>query len=232
MLMSIIMRVDIDKIEIKEPPIEELSKKRSCVFRAILTGCGCFVLAFLVSLIILRFSVGPRTKEIGDIPPEFKNIVTIYDFDGVEKITYTPGKERGRIIESAGYIPKLIIAPFIMYFDKEYKYIPLPADERASAGYWDKFLAFVKDPITDHRDVYVLEWQSLPAEEDFIEEYYRKGLEKLEFTIHTETKDKTHSQFFFTKEEQEIEGTLRIVDEKIDNGTDYVSLTVIVPSPK
>nr|MBP9732114.1 hypothetical protein [Candidatus Magasanikbacteria bacterium] len=66
----------------------------------------------------------------------------------------------------------------------------------------------------------------------FIEEYYRKGLEKLEYTIHTETKDKTHSQFFFTKEEEKIEGTVRIVDEKVDTGTDYVSLTVIVPSPE
>ncbi len=225
------MRVDIDRIEIKEPPIEELSKKRSCLFRVVLTGCGCFVLAFLVSLVILRFAVGPRTKELGDIPPEFKDIVTIYDFDGVEKITYTPGKERGRIIESAGYIPKIIIAPFIIYFDTEYKYIPLPAHERAEAGYWDKFFAFVKDPITDHRDAYLLEWQALAAEEDFIEEYYRKGLEKLGFTINTETKDKTHVQFFFSKEAEGIEGTVRIVDEKIDVGTDYVSLTVIIPSP-
>lgn len=225
------MRVDIDKIEIKEPPIEELSKKRSCLFRFITTGCGCFVLAFLVSLIILRFSIGPQSKELREIPPEFKNTVTIYDFDGVEKITYTPGKKRGRIIEGAGYIPKLIIAPFIIYFDKDYKYIPLSENDRINVGFWDKFFAFVKDPITDHRDVYLLEWQSLPAEEDFIEEYYRKGLEKLGFIINTETKDKTHSQFFFSKKEEEIEGTVRITDEKLDTGTDYVSLTVIIPSP-
>jgi hypothetical protein len=225
------MRVDIDKIEIKEPPIEEMSKKRSCFFRFILMGCGCFMLAFLASLVILRFSIGPQSKELRDIPEEFKNMVTIYDFDGVEKITYTPGRERGRIIESAGYVPKLIIAPFIIYFDKEYRYIPISEESRATANFWDKFFAFVKEPITDHRDVYLLEWQSLSAEDDFIEEYYRKGFEKLGFTLHTETKDKTHSQFFFSKETEQVEGTIRIVDEKVDNGTDYVSLTVIVPSP-
>ncbi len=228
------MRVDIDKIEIKEPPIEELSKKRSCFFRFITTGCGCFVLAFLVSLLILRFSIGPQSKELRDIPAEFKNMVTIYDFDGVEKITYTPGKERGRLIEGAGYIPKLIIAPFIIILDKEYKYIPLPEEKQKKAGFWEKFFAFVKEPITDHRDVYVLEWKQLSADQEFIEEYYRKGLEKLDFTIDTETKDKTHSQFFFSKpsttDERAVEGTVRITDENIQNGTDSVSLTVIVPS--
>lgn len=227
-----VMRVDIDKIEIKEPPIEELSKKRSCLGRFVVTGCGCFVLAFIASLVILRFTVGPQTKELKDIPSEFKAAVTIYDFDGVEKITYTPGRERGRIIETAGYVPKLIIAPFIIYFDKEYKYIPLPEEHRATAGFWEKFFTFVKEPITDHRDVYLLEWQKLSAEADFIEEYYRKGLEKLGFLLNTDTKDKTHTQFFFSKGEQttKIEGTIRIVDENIANGTDYVSLTVVIPT--
>ncbi len=231
--MGIVMRVDIDKIEIKEPPIEELSKKRSCLFRFVTTGCGCFILAFLVSLVILRFSIGPQTKELRDIPSEFKNMVTIYDFDGVEKITYTPGKERGRLIEGAGYIPKLIIAPFIVILDKDYKYIPLPEDKQKNASFWDKFFAFMKEPITDHRDVYTFEWASLPAGEDFIEEYYRKGLEKLEFKISTETKDKTQSQFFFSKKTgaEHIEGTVRIIDENLEEGTDYVTLTVIVPSP-
>ncbi len=226
------MRVDIDKIEIKEPPIEELSKKRSCLSRFVVTGCGCFILAFIVSLVILRFAIGPQTKELKEIPDTFKASVTIYDFDGVEKITYTPGRERGRVIETAGYVPKLIIAPFIIFIDKEYAYIPLPEEQRNTAGFWEKFFAFVKEPITDHRDVYLLEWQGLTAEGLFIEEYYRKGLEKLGFTLTTETKDKTHTQFFFNKGESsgKIEGTVRIVDENIAPGTDYVSLTVVVPT--
>lgn len=222
------MRVDIEKIQIKEPPIEELSKKRSCLFRVIATSCGCFVLAFLASLLILRFSIGPRSKQLRDIPPEFKNAVTIYDFDGVEKITYTPGKERGRIIEAAGYFPKLIIAPFIISFDKEYKYIPLAEEKRENAGFWDKFFAFIREPITDHRDVYILEWDRLGADKAFIEEYYRKGLQKLDFTISNKTKDTTLSQFFFSKEN--LEGTVRITDKNRESGTDSVSLTVIVPS--
>lgn len=222
------MRVDIEKIEIKEPPIEELSKKRSCLFRVVATSCGCFMLAFLVSLLILRFSLGPQTKELKDIPAEFKNKVTIYDFDGVEKITYTPGKERGRIIEGASYIPKLIIAPFIISFDKEYKYIPLPENKRTNASFWDKFFVFIQEPITDHRDVYILEWNALSADKTFIEEYYHKGLEKLNFTISKESKDETISQFFFSKEN--MEGTVRITDKNRENGTDSVILTVIVPS--
>ena len=224
------MRVDIDKIEIKEPPIEELGENRSCLFRFIVTGCGCFVLAFLVSLVILRFSIGPRTKELRDIPPEFKNMVTIYDFEGVDTITYTPGKERGRTIEVAGYVPKLIIAPFIIYFDKDYKYIHLPEEKRNNATFLDKFFAFVQEPITDHRDAYAFEWNNLPADKSFIEEYYRKGLEKLGYTLNTETHDNTHAQFFFAKVEKNIEGTLSITDENPLNGTDRVSLTVIIPS--
>ncbi len=221
------MRVDIDKIEIKEPPIEELSKKHSCFLRLIVTSCGCFVLAFLISLLILRFSVGPRTKELKDIPPEFKNTVTIYALDEIEKIEYTPGKQRGQIIEAAAYVPKLIISPFIIYFDKDFKYIPIPEEKRASATAWNKFSAFMKESITDHRNVYTLEWSVLDADPAFIEEFYKKGLEKLGFTIGTYTNEDGQIQFFFSKDT--IDGTLRITDDARKEGTDSVILIIILP---
>lgn len=223
------MRVDLDKIEIKDPPIEELSKKRSCFFRSMVTGCGCFVFAFVISLLVLRFSVGPRTKEIKDMPQDIKETVTIYDIDGAEKIIHTPGKERGRLIEAAGYAPKLLIAPFVVYLDKQFAYIPIPEDQQDGATSFKKFTAFMGEPITDHRDMYTLEWKSLPATRDFIEEYYRKGLERQQYTITNETNNDRLVQFFFSKDS--IEGTLRITGTATDRRTESVLLTITLPSP-
>ena len=58
------MRRKIDDIEIKEPPLEELSKKHSCFKRTCVSCCSFFIVIIIGSLIVLKFTVGPKTKDL------------------------------------------------------------------------------------------------------------------------------------------------------------------------
>ncbi|PLX28768.1 hypothetical protein C0581_01005 [Candidatus Parcubacteria bacterium] len=220
------MRQEIDKIVIKEPPIEELNKKRSCAKRTCVTGCGCFAILFIISLLLLRFAIGPRTKEIKDMPQEFTSVIPVYDDSNVERITQTSGKERSKRVELAAYLPKLILSPFVVYFDKDFKYIPQTTADKDMTN-WEKFIAFMTNPITDQRDVFEIEWLDLSADQDFVLEYYETELEKNNFEISVYSKNKNVIQFTFTKED--IDGVLYTMDDPSTPKNDYVSLKINIP---
>lgn len=221
------MRQEIDKIEIKEPPIEELSKKRSCLRRSCGTGCGCFTIIVILSLILLRFSVGPRTKEIRDIPETFKENIPLYDIDNVDSIKLTSGKEQGKRIEIAAYFPKAILSPFIIYFDKNCTYIPQTNIVCDDMSTWQKLSSFMSEPITDKRDTYQIEWTELSAKQDFIIEYYQTELKKKEFNIGILSEHNDIKQFTFSK--NMINGLIYTMDDISTKDTDFVSMTVNLP---
>ncbi|MBI2436626.1 MAG: hypothetical protein HYV41_02720 [Candidatus Magasanikbacteria bacterium] len=223
------MRQEIDKIEIKEPPIEELNKKRSCIKRTCITGCGCFVIIFIISLLLLRFAIGPRTKEVRDLPQYFTETIPIYDAENIERITYTSGKEKGKYAEVAAYVPKLVLSPIIIHFDTKYRYIPRTITEREMTK-WEKFIAFMGEPLTDSRDIYKIEWIELSADKNFITEYYQKELERSGFELGVLSTTREITQFTFSNETQDIDGLVYITDNKETQFTDYISLTVNIPS--
>jgi len=223
------MRHEIDKIEIKEPPIEELNKKRSCVKRSCTTGCGCLVLIFLFSIAMLYFTVGPRSRELKDLPSSFTENVPLYDAASVDKISYTPSRERGRRIELIAYIPKILLAPFVIYFDTEYTYIPRDCAD-CSLSTWEKFIAFVTDPVTDQRDLYKIEWTNLTAKQDYIVSYYITELGKKNYEIKNQSTILTSTQFQFRN--NDIEGTFYTDDDPQTNETDIVTLTITIPPTK
>jgi len=223
------MRQEIDKIKIKEPPIEELSKQSSCVKSTCATGCGCFTILFIISLILLKFAFGPTSKEMKDLPEIFTSNIPIYDVSDIEKITHTSGKEKSKKIERAAYIPKLVLSPFIIYFDTDYKYIPRenPTEELSNI---EKFWSFMKKPLTDQRDEYKLEWINLHAEQKFLIDYYETELKKKAFEISPESKNNDVTQFTFSNEENDIDGLVYTVDNPETKDTDYLSITVNFPS--
>ncbi len=221
------MRQEIDKIEIKEPPIEELNKKRSCLRRSCGTGCGCFAIVVILSLVLLRFTIGPKTKEVRDIPQTFTEAIPLYDIDNVDSIKFTSGKERGKRIEVAAYFPKTILSPFIIYFDKDCKYIPQTDIVCADMTGWQKFRAFISDPVTDKRDTYNIEWSELHAKQDFIIEYYQTELKKKGYSIGLLSENNDIKQFTFSN--NMIDGLIYTMDDASTKDTDFVSLTVNLP---
>lgn len=221
------MRQEIDKIEIKEPPIEELNKKRSCLRRSCGMGCGCFAIVVILSLVLLRFTIGPRTKEIRDIPTTFTDNIPLYDIDNMDSIQFTSGKERGKRIEIAAYFPKVILSPFIIYFDTECQYIPQTDIVCTDMTKWQKFRAFMSEPVTDKRDTYNIEWSELTAEQDFIIEYYQTELKKKGYNIGLLSENSTIKQFTFSNDE--IDGLVYTMDDPETKDTDFASLTVNIP---
>jgi len=220
------MRHEIDKIEIKDPPIEELNKKRSCVKRSCTTGCGCFVFIFLLSIAFLYFSVGPRSKELKDLPTQLTENVPLYDMGNIDSITYTPGKERGRRVEMIAYIPKLFLSPFVIYFDHDYRYIPRSCDE-CELDKWEKFIAFMTDPVTDQRDIYEIEWRDLTAKQQFITSYYETEFAKHNFNIKNKSSIAGITQFSF--EHDTIVGVWYSDDNTETPETDLIKLRISLP---
>jgi len=185
----------------------------------------------------LKFSLGPRTRELKDLPASFTGVIPIYDKDSIEKITQTSGDERGRKTEIASYLPKLIISPFVVYFDKNFKFIPKPTSTSTppieNLTNWEKFKLFMKRPIADHRDTIQVEWANLPAKQSFIVDYYENELRSKNFDIKIEsssdpTGQKRVIQFTFSKES--ISGVLYTADDLQKPGTDYISLTANINS--
>ena len=225
------MRQEIDKIKIKEPPIEELSKQRSCLKSTCATGCGCFTILFVISIILLKFAFGPSTKELKDLPINFTSKIPIYDVSNIEKITHTSGKEKSKKIERAAFLPKLVLSPFIIYFDKNFKYIPRTKPEGEEMTNIDKLVAFMQKPLSDERDVYKIEWIELDASQNFLLEYYKTELQKKGFEIGQESDNKDIKEFTFSENPENITGVVYTIDSQNTKYTDYMSVTVNVPNP-
>lgn len=219
------MRRSIDKIEIQEPPMQEFKKQRSCLKRACFTSCGCLVFFLIGALLILKFTAGPRVKELKSTPDNFPDKIVVYDKDNISKITLISGEERGRAIETIAYVPKLALSPIFLVLEKKF-----PVREENLNGRieqkttWEKFVSLMREPVADHRDKVQVEWTELPAEPRFVYNYYKDELIKTGFAVNESSNKDDIRQFAFVL--NDTEGVLYITDDAQKPGTDFVSLTV------
>ncbi len=223
------MRRKIDDIEIKEPPLEELGKKHSCFKRTCVSCCSFFIVIIIGSLIVLKFTVGPKTKNIKQIPRAVLTVVPIYDPENSETIILTSGKERSQSLELVAIIPKLVVSPFVLYLDKNYRfirsYLPELEDQlRAEKTKFGQFVIFMKKPVADHRDMVKIAWYNLSADAEFIDKYYETELRKKDFAVAAKSTSPHIVQFAFMKDD--IDGTVYIEDNPTTSFTDKVILTI------
>lgn len=228
------MRRKIEPIEIKEPPIQELKKrKKSCTKRGCATGCGCFVFLIFASLLLLKFITGPRVKELKEIPKNFPPEINLYDKDEIKTINFISGKQKSRGVEIAAFIPKIILSPIILIFDYDIKKEEVTDNDGdiqiKKKTSWKDFIDLMKEPITDQRDQIQIEWNYLTAESIFIQNFFKNNLEQAGYQITTTTNNQTKKQFSFVNKGKNIEGVVYIADEPTDKGTDYLSLTINIP---
>lgn len=215
--------------------MEELGKKHSCLRRTCATSCGCFLVIILLSVAILKFTLGPKTKELKDIPTTFAEHVPLYDTENIEKIKITEGRQRNRGAEYVAFLPKLFISPVVLVLDKGNAFIQdsdrlSTSTQSTAASIKDKFVAFMKTPVADHRDEYVLEWEFLEAEPSFIEDYYRNELTTAGFETGLTNRTQTIRNFTFSK--SGIDGVLYIKDHGETPETDLVQLTINMDTQK
>ncbi|MFA4831646.1 MAG: hypothetical protein WC862_04445 [Patescibacteria group bacterium] len=223
------MRKDIDNVEIKEPPLEELKKKHSCFQRSCANGCGCVIILIVTFLIILKFAAAPRPKELKNVPEHFPQSIPIYDEDSIERITFLSGAKKSRAFEIAAYLPKIILIPIYLGMD-DYAPEEIRATFQEINGEkgWKKFLRLLQEPITKQKDTIEIEWNNLSAEPSFVQKFYTTELGRGMFNLETTTETETTIQLIFDKDG--INGALYINDNKQKSGTDYAVLTINMPS--
>ncbi len=219
------MRRDIDAVEIKEPPLQELNKKRSCLKRSCMTGCGCIIIFLIACLVILKIASTPPTKELKQVPERITSNLPLYDEKNIEKITFTSGQERGQVIELAAYVPKLVLMPFILMLEK---YQPAESASSTQAINWQAAIELFKEPVADHRDITNIEWKSLDASPRFIMDFYRGELQKRGYSITVTADTQNTRQFSFKK--NDIEGAIYLKNIPGKEGTEYVLMTIQMPT--
>lgn len=223
------MRRNIEKIEIQEPPIEELKKKRSCLKHTCVSGCGCLILFLIGSIIFLQLTSGERVKELKNVPDNWPKSIPVYDKDNISKISILSGQERGQNLEKIALIPKFILSPIFIILEKKF-----PVEKNNPEGRmeqkttWESFVKIMKEPVADHRDKIQIEWSNLPAEPYFIFNYYKNALKKENFSINESVDREEIRQFKFNLDQ--TEGVLYIKDTAENKGTDFASLTLIISS--
>ncbi len=223
------MRKRIENIEIQEPPLREINKKKSCVRRSCTTGCGCIVLFLIGLLIALKFFLVSSPKNLKEIPKSFPNDIPIYDEDRVSHISFVSGKQKGRVIEMSAYIPKLLLSPFRVILNKDINgdaTSDITQGNLSNVGI-DDVVNFIHNPTIDQRDIVQIEWDDLLAEPLFIQKYYETQLKKKGYKIKNEKNSSSAYELSF--EGRGVDGSVFIKDDVSEDGTDYLSLTVSTP---
>ncbi len=214
------MRRDIIKdVEIKEPPLEELTRKYSTfssIKRSCLGGCGCLFFLIIIVVLILKFAIGVGPKEISSSPQDFPTGIPIYDKDTIESITYISGTYKNRVIEIAALFPKIILSPLISALDKD--------TESNDSSTFKEIWKLVNSPVSDQRDIIKIKWKQLNTDSDFLYSYYSTELKKSEFTITTESKSKHDKQFSFKKDS--ITGSFYVKSTLTGNKIENANLIV------
>ena len=225
------MRKNIEQIEIKEPPIQEITKRKSCARRSCTTGFGCIFIFLVAALLLLKFAAGPNVKNLKEVPDNFPAEVPVYDKDNITKITFISGKDKNRVLELAAFIPKLILSPIILVLDNNIE-TKREVDDKGNVSIkkdadWKDWWRLIQEPVADDRDIVQIEWTGLSAEPRFIYKYYENELEKSDYEIQQLSYEDTKKEFNFQL--GEIEGIIYIEDVIEENGTDFVSLTINIP---
>lgn len=210
------MRDTGDKIIIQEPTIRHLDKKRrSCMKRTCVTGCGFIFLFLLVSILLLKLTFGPKTIELKKIPQEISTQVPVYDPLNNDRVTLTSYKERNQTLEKIAYIPKTIFSP-ILLINK--------AEAEQTHPWITRFKQLIKEPVTDQREIYTIEWHALQATPKFIFSYYTTELKKQGYSVEIKTETTKVRELNFTKDA--ITGNVFIEHEYAEAGTGFAKLTV------
>lgn len=215
-------RSPIENVEIQEPPLQEIKKNRSCVKHACFTGCGCIVIFLIALILFVKYIVISSPKEIKSLPANFPSEIPLYDMDSVTKMTFLSGAKKARTVKVISFVPRLLASRFVEKMQPA-------ATSSTSAIFdnqedWQQFLDQIKNPTVDKRDTVEIEWIALPAEQNFIIEYYEKGLEKNAYTTRLARLSTSTRQLYFEKET--IDGTLFVSDSAETKETDYILLTV------
>lgn len=211
------MRTPIDKIEIQEPPMNELKKGASCMRRSCGMSCGCLVIILAAILFLLHSTSMPREKELKQIPSSFPTAIPVYDPDSIDRIALATEGRSHQFLTQLARLPRSLGRTIVNRFS---------LDRRSSPALrW--FAGIVKEPKSEARDRLTIEWKNLSALPDFIWEFYRTELRKGGYEIEITADGQSKKQLRFANDR--IEGSLFLDDEPPIPGTEYLRMTLLLP---
>lgn len=220
------MKKRIEPIEIQDPAIQEIQRKKSCFGRSCSLGCFVFLLLIIAIFLLIRFSAVARPKEVKNIPDAFPQAVPIYDKDAMTKITFVSGKKKERAVQTAAKLPDMIATRLIRIIDGNVN----KNQPEGLPSTWNEFLYLLEHDLNDDRDTVTIQWKDLIAEPKFIQDFYRTNLRRSGFSVtSTVNDDRTVWELQFSKDK--TEGTLFITDTPSKTGTDDFTLTTLFPAP-
>jgi len=207
-----------NKIEIQQPPLEEFTKKRSCLKRSCLSGCGCIIFVIIGLIILIKIISVPKPKKVNSIPTEFPENIIVYDKDTIDSIKFLSANKKNRNIENLAVVPKIILSPILVTFDK---YTDFETQERLNIK---NIKDVIEEPLGQYTDTTKIEWSELTAEPNFIKNFYIQELENKNYKVKLTKDTNTQKKIIFQSES--TFGSITITDDPKIPGTDSMSLTV------
>lgn len=222
------MRADIDEVEIKDPPLEELTGRGNCLRKSCGTCSGLILTLLVGSFLTLYFTAPPQGKSLKAVPTEYAGI-PLYDAANLETITLTEARERSKRVEQIVFIPKLVLSPLLIQADRNHWILrqirPETAETiEAKQGFWDKLMVLLREPVSEQRDLLSLEWHNLDADPAYINEFYAKSLERAGFSLGKSVISPDSRQFTFAK--PGFDGVVHVKNDTTTPATDQVTVEI------
>ena len=212
------MRRNLDNIEIVEPPIEELTKKRSWK-GACFTSCALLFLLLIGAVVGIKIYVGAGPESLKTVPPNFPADILIYDKDNIDSITYISARYKERGLGMATILPKLILSP--IFYNSQ---------NGDSIGTLKNLWNAMSAPTTNHTDSVQIEWKNVEADPDFIISYYKKELRKKNFKIDVQSQGDNVQQFSFNREDGITGSVYASTSDDKKSSTEDLLITVNLPA--
>jgi len=222
------MRRDLFKdVKIVEPPIEELSKRRSGFWRGCVTGCGFLILIIIGMIVFVRVYTGPGPQTLKKVPENFPKDIPVYDPDNIISINYIAGRYKSRRLELAALLPKILLSSLFINAENTESTATGKNNSANKTSAWKEFWEMIYTPVSDKRDTIQIEWSKIDAEANFVISYYQTDLNKAKYQIDAKSEGNETRQFTFHRADG-LSGSLFVQGEK-QVGTDYALLTISLP---
>ncbi|MFH1789878.1 MAG: hypothetical protein ABH832_02310 [bacterium] len=219
------MRRDIiSDVEIKDPPIEELTRKYSAfssIKRSCIGGCGCFVFFIVLIIVLLKLWLGAGPQNVSAVPNDFPQDVAVYDQQNIDEIIYINGKYKNRAISASAFFPKIILSPLISALDSSDVNASLSA---SPASFFKNMWKVVNSQVSDSRSIVKIKWKDLPANPEFIYAHLKTELQKENFIV--ENDYSMNNSFGFSFKKDNHSGTFQATGIQGQSGTVMATLIV------
>lgn len=215
-------------VTIVEPPLEELTKRRSGFMRGCFTGCLFFVLLIVAAGIGIRVFIGHGPTHIKNVPEYFPKNIPLYDPDAIENITLISGRYKSRSIGVASFFPKIILAPLFLSQANEASFENEAATSSAPTPP-NTLWQVLQTPVGDARDTIQIEWRNSHTGINFFDSYYQNELSKQGYQV-TEQQKTNHTRRFVFRNNERVNGSL-YMEGGAESRTAYATLIINLPQP-